>query len=241
MSNDERLPIFIGRDKREPLSYEVTARSLLAHSSKKLLVIPLSMSELQRHGLYTRPTGTRDGRLFDFISNLPMSTEFALTRFWVPYLCEYKGWALFVDGDWLFRDDVAKLFAYADPRYAVMVVKHFHERAETRKMDDQVQKQYPRKLWSALMLFNCGHRACRTLELDYLNHSHRHELHGFSWCHDDEIGELPMNWHVVDMDVAGYHLTRGTPELGVWGSQFDDEWMAYLEWDEFSKIDESKR
>lgn len=225
---EQPLVVMIGRDKREPLSYEVTARSMLLHSTRKLIIAPLSLPELRRADLYRRPTETRNGQLFDTISNLPMSTEFALTRFWVPYLSCYQGWSLFVDGDWLFRDDIAKLFAYADDKCAVMVVKHFHERAETEKMDGQVQKKYERKLWSALMLFNCGHTACANLDLDFLNNAHRHDLHKFRWCSDKEIGEIPENWHVVDMDVAGYHLTRGTPEVGVWGSEFDDEWLSYL-------------
>jgi hypothetical protein len=226
MSQIDHLRIFVGHDPREALSYAVTVRSMLAHTKAKLMVAPLSMTELR--DLYTRPTERRDGRLFDVISNLPMSTEFAIARFWVPYLCDYDGWALFVDGDWLFRNDVAKLFALRDDRYAVMVVKHFHERGEAEKMDGQVQKRYVRKLWSAMMLFNCGHPSCKRLDLDYLNHAPRHYLHKFRWCKDDEIGGLPQNWAVVDIEPYGYHLTLGTPELGVWGSDFDEEWLSHL-------------
>lgn len=235
---EPRLPVFIGFDSREPLSFAVTARSLLAHSSRKLLIVPLSMTELVRAGFYRRPTvRTADGAMVDLISDLPVSTEFALTRFWVPYLSGYTGWSLFVDGDWLFRDDVAKLFALADRSKAVMVVKHFHERHEASKMDGQAQKKYERKLWSAMMLFNCSHPACSKLDLEFLNTAHRHDLHQFRWCgRNGEVGNLPENWHVVDMEVAGYHLTCGTPELGVWGGQFDDEWLSYLSHDERQRL-----
>lgn len=222
------MRIFVGADQREPLSHAVTVKSLRLHCSAVPAIQPLGMIALQQAMLYRRPTEHRDGMLFDAISGQPMSTEFSLARFWVPYLCRYEGWALFVDGDWLFRDDVGKLFALADERYAVMVVKHFHDRDEAVKMDGQVQKHYPRKLWSSLMLFNCGHESCRRLDSTYLNTASYSDLHEFRWCKDEEIGDLPMNWHVVDMPVKGYHFTLGTPELGVRGSPFDDEWMTYL-------------
>ena len=38
------------------------------------------------------------------------STEFTYTRFLIPYLQDYTGWALFCDNDFLFLDDVTKIF-----------------------------------------------------------------------------------------------------------------------------------
>lgn len=224
----EVLRVFVGRDEREPLSYEVTCRSIRAHASRPLSIVPIGLRLLQGQHLYTRPTERRHGRLWDVISEQPMSTEFSVARFWVPYLCNYEGWALFVDGDFLFRDDIVKLFSLADDGYAVMCVKHHFIPEESTKMDGQIQRRYRRKLWSALMLFNCGHRSCARLDLDYLNNIHRDHLHQFRWCWDSEIGELPQQWHVIESGVSAYHFTKGTLELGIRGSAFDDEWSSYL-------------
>ena len=38
------------------------------------------------------------------------SIEFGMTRYLVPYLHGYKGWALFCDCDFLWLEDVDKLF-----------------------------------------------------------------------------------------------------------------------------------
>ena len=39
-------------------------------------------------------------------------TEFTFTRF--PVFKDYTGWALFIDCDFIFKQDVADLFALAD-------------------------------------------------------------------------------------------------------------------------------
>ena len=57
------------------------------------------------------------------------STDFAFSRFLVPLLSGFEGWALFMDCDMLMLDDVARLWALRDERYAVQVVKHEHGRA----------------------------------------------------------------------------------------------------------------
>ena len=48
------------------------------------------------------------------------STEFTFTRFLVPHLMNFKGWALFIDCDIIFLEDVTNLFALADEKYAIM-------------------------------------------------------------------------------------------------------------------------
>ena len=50
------------------------------------------------------------------------STEFTFTRFLIPALTNYKGWALFCDSDVVFLNDVKELFDQADDKYAVTTV-----------------------------------------------------------------------------------------------------------------------
>ena len=85
------------------------------------------------------------------------STEFTFTRFLIPTITEYNGWALFIDCDFVALEDVAKLFAQANDKYAVMCAQHDYTPKEGVKMDGQQQTSYPRKNWSSMMLVNCGH------------------------------------------------------------------------------------
>jgi lipopolysaccharide biosynthesis glycosyltransferase len=116
------MKIFVGYDIREDIAYQVCEYSIRKHQPAAQ-VIPLKQKELRDSGLYTRT--------IDPLS----STEFTFTRFLVPYLADYQGWAVFVDCDFVFIDDVAKLFEQADDKYAVMVVQHDYTPKEGLKMD----------------------------------------------------------------------------------------------------------
>ena len=58
----------------------------------------------------------------------------------------FKGWALFIDCDIVFLEDVNNLFSLADDRYAVMCVKHEFNPKPGLKMDGQGQTVYPGKI-----------------------------------------------------------------------------------------------
>jgi hypothetical protein len=220
--------VFIGHDPREQRSYDVCVASLYKHSS-----VDVDVSEVSRPTLgplYSRPT-EKDGcgQLWDVISNAPMATEFSLARFWVPFLADYRGWALFCDCDFMFRADVAELFALADDRYAVMVVKHFYDQQTGIKMDGRLQTVYPRKNWSSLMLFNCGHSSNLALSLERLNNARGKDLHQFDWLQDSDIGQLPINWNWLDLSAKAVHFTAGSPDMPGYENQpYADEWRSYV-------------
>src|SRR5690606_17567627 len=160
-----------------------------------------------------------DGQLWCPISDAPMATSFANSRFLTPWLTD-ADWALFCDGaDMLWLADPAEMFALADPKYAVQVVKRRHEPGEQTKMDKQVQTAYPRKNWSSVILWNRKHPANARLTLDMVNSLPGRDLHRFCWLEDDEIGELPLecNWLVgVDADEGSpklLHYTLGLPSM----------------------------
>lgn len=225
--------VFIGWSANEMEACLVADRSARAHTTIALSYTRVALLRLKALRLYTRPTEVRDGRLWDVVSDAPMSTEHAISRFFVPMLCDYKGWALFTDGDVLVRSDLGELFAQADPTKAVQVVQHGEERqGGVFKKDGDVQTQYHRKNWSSVMLFNCAHPAHRELTLADLNGRPGRDLHRFYWLRDDEIGALPAGWNYlvnvttpVPNPVHLAHFTLGIPSLpGHRDDPFADEW-----------------
>jgi lipopolysaccharide biosynthesis glycosyltransferase len=209
----------LGWDSREATAFHVATRTLHKHASTPALITGLNIENLAANGLLRRPTDTR-GQRYDILSNAPASTEFAISRFTVPFLAQ-TGWALFADCDVVFMGDVAELFYLADPKYAVMCVKHNFDNLSGSKMDSQSQVPYPRKLWSSVMLWNCDHPANKRLSLVDVNERPGRDLHALYWLHDSEIGDLPREWNWLvglqekpeNPKIA--HFTLGTPDLGV--------------------------
>ena len=226
--------VFIGWDAAEMRAHVVAAASLRRQTVACVDVRRLAMSELIAKGLYTRPTRTlENGQFWDDISGAPMTTGHAIGRFFIPYLCGYEGWALFTDGDVLFRADVSELFDLADQRYAVQVVQQTQRATEVVKKSGQPQTSYARKNWSSVMLFNCGHPANSRLALDILNGWPGRDLHAFKWLDGDEhLGALPPDWNYLvgvtepkPNRVALAHFTLGAPDIASHASdEFADEW-----------------
>ena len=211
------IKVFIGYDSREAVAYSVLAHSIHARASQPVSITPLMLSQLG--GIYTRERHPLQ------------TTDFSFTRFLTPYLCDYQGWALFMDCDMLFRDDIAKLWALRDERYAVQVVKHEHVPTETTKFMNQPQTRYEKKNWSSVMLFN--NAKCRALTPEFVNTASGLELHQFKWLGDDGlIGGLPHCWnHLVGYDAydpkaANVHYTVGGPYFTPYADcDYATEWL----------------
>lgn len=175
------------------------------------------------------------GRNWDVISNAPMSTEFAISRFLTPHLAQ-DGFALFMDCDMLVRRSLQPMFdlAMSRPDKAVWVVKHFYYPENTTKMDGCIQVQYERKNWSSVMLFNCEHPFCKALTPDVVNSVTGLHLHQFKWVPDDLIGDLNPEWnylvgHTSHVDPSIVHFTEGVPSMPKYEDvEFADEWRAVL-------------
>jgi hypothetical protein len=233
------LEIIYGADPRERLGAAVFQASILQHASQPVAFIPLHEPALRASQLYRRPHERRGNQLWCPISDAPMSTDFANSRFLVPWLARGP-WALFCDGaDMLARADIAELFSLADDRYALMAVQHRHEPTAPVKMDGQFQSRYQRKNWSSLMLWNLADPAHKKLTLDAVNKLPGRELHRFCWLKDEEIGALPTEWNFLvgvqsmpEADVKLAHFTNGTPEVGV----HDDRWWSRLWLDEATGV-----
>jgi hypothetical protein len=210
------IRVFIGFDPREASAFSVLAHSIHVRASVPVSVAPLMLSQL--------------APIFSRERNSLQSTDFAFTRFLTPYLSGYEGWSLFTDCDMLVLDDVAKLWALRDERYAVMVVKHDHRPRESVKFLGQPQTAYPKKNWSSVMLFN--NARCRVLTPEYVNTATGLELHQFKWLPDEAlIGALPGRWnHLVgydppSRDVSLVHYTLGGPYFEEYRNcEYAEEW-----------------
>lgn len=201
------IPIFVGYDKRESVAYHVFCQSIINHASRPVAITPLSLKSLDTY----RETHT-DG-----------SNQFIYSRFLVPHLMGYRGWAIFADGDMVCMDDIAKLWALRDERYAVMVVKHDYQTRHQRKYIgtalEAVNEDYPCKNWSSVVLWNCGHPSNFFLTPEHVMSATGSRLHRFSHLMPEEIGNLPKEWNVLaEEDTITFppklvHYTLGVPGM----------------------------
>lgn len=216
------LRIFIGWDSREPVAYHVLAHSILTRASAPVSITPLALPLLQ--SLMRRERGPLE------------STEFAFSRFLVPALCGYDGFAVFMDCDMICRTDIWRLvlrpLAARPGDHAIWVCPHDYTPRLATKFLGQVQTTYPRKNWSSLMVFD--NAQCRALTLDYVNTATGKELHRFEWLRDDQIGHLPLSWnYLVGEDHQSteppniVHFTNGGPYFSDYATcEYADEWFA---------------
>jgi len=250
------LTYYIGVDHREMEAFLRRANSALAYASKPLPIHQLEHLALRREQWFDRPWRiSEEGVMYDERDGKPFSTQFANTRFLTPLLAKnagYTGWALFTDCDWLWMDDPHKLMAYADPDKTVCVVKHNYQPSTAIKMDGQPQTKYNRKLWSALMLWNLSSPYLPTMEI--VNNAEGGILHAFGWLPDEQIGEIPEEWHwcpgispttakaVADeannkvSPISGIHFTLGIPGMAdrqptpfdqFWKNELKEHYLRY--------------
>lgn len=223
-SKEKTLNIYIGWDSREPIAADVCKYSIHENTS-----IPTNVVYLQQDNLRDRELYWRD---VDQLS----STEFTFTRFLTPYLNNYEGYAIFVDCDFLFTGDIADLMEQIDPEKAVTVVQHDYTPPEGTKMDGQKQLAYPRKNWSSMIVWNCGHPKNKTVDLNFVNNATGQELHRFTWLDDDDIGNLNPEWNWLvgwyreyrDGFPKALHYTEGGPWFDEYKKcEYAEVWNTY--------------
>lgn len=218
--------VYIGYDTREDVAYQVSKFSIL-NKSNGIDVHPLKLNDLREKKLYWRDEDKLG------------STEFTFSRFLIPELNKYQGWALFCDCDLLFLDDVNKLFDLADDKYAIMCAQHEYNPKEGTKMDGKAQTIYPRKNWSSVVLWNCGHPANQKINADLVNNPETtgKYLHRFSWLDDKEIGSISHEWNWLvgwysepsDGKPKAIHYTEGGPWFENYRHcDYHKEWKSHL-------------
>lgn len=225
-----RPQIFIGFDERQERAYEVCRGSILDNASGPIDIYPLNHKDLRRKQLFWREwvVDPKTGNYTDKIDGLPFSNQFSHTRFLVPEYCAYLGiresWAIFVDLDFVFFDDIYKIFndVYTTDGQALLyVVKHDFKPKNTEKMDHQIQTEYPRKLWSSMMLFHVPEvRQFTDLNLEYVNTAPSSALHRLEWVNEKYIGKIDESWNFIpghseeNTDkIRALHFTSGLPNM----------------------------
>ena len=169
------IRLFCGFDPREAIGFHVFVQSVIENTKSKISIIPLYGEQ-------------EDG-----------TNAFTYARFRIPEICGWSGFAIFADAsDMLAVGDVGALWDMRDQRKAVQVVKHDYQTRHPRKYVgtelEAENKDYPRKNWSSLILWNCGHKA----HFDHRDLLRGHDgsiLHRFSWLDDEQIGEIPKDWN----------------------------------------------
>ena len=197
------ITVFIGYDPDEAIAFHVCANSIIRHATQPINIVPLALNLVND---YTE-THT-DG-----------SNAFTYLRFLVPYLMDYQGHAIYIDGDMVVLDDIAKLDQLFSDTFAVQVVKHNYQTSQSIKYFGVKNENYPRKNWSSVILWNCAHDSNRLLTPEYVQQHAGAHLHRFTWLHDDDIGELPVEWNWLPDELGQnnqallLHYTLGIPCL----------------------------
>jgi len=195
------IPIFIGYDPREAIAYHTCVNSIIRHATKPVSIIPVALNLFADYKEIHA-----DG-----------SNHFIYTRFLVPHLMGFSGWALFIDGDMIVRDDITKLWELQNPYMDVMVVQHDYKTKMPVKYLGSKNEDYPRKNWSSVILWNCSSFPNRHLTPEFVQKSTGADLHRFTWLDDSRIGSLPPEWNWLpdeygaNQEAKLLHYTLGTP------------------------------
>ena len=213
------IPIWVGYDGREAAVFHAFQESVIAQASQPISFAPL-------HGpMLDGFDGQQDG-----------TNRFIYSRYLVPALMGFKGWAIFVDGDMIVTEDIVNLWELRDFSKAVMVVKHdyktkFHTKLIGTPLEAK-NESYPRKNWSSVVLWNCGHPKNRVLTKEFVAKAGGKFLHRFEWLDDKQIGELPKEWNWLVREypedkASLYHFTLGAPGFRTYLYP-DYKWHKYL-------------
>ena len=191
----------VGFDQREAISYHVFCQSVI-----DLATVPVHFLPLAENSLNQYKELHADG-----------SNRFIYSRFLTPYLMNFSGWAIYADVDMVCQADISELWSLRDESKAVQVVKHDYKTKSLKKYLGNINEDYPRKNWSSLILWNCGHPENSILTPDFIQSQTGSYLHRFSWLKDDLIGELEAEWNWLAIEYPEnpnakiIHYTLGTP------------------------------
>jgi hypothetical protein len=202
------LRIFVGFDERQRASFTTLSTSIFETATRPVSVSPLVLRTLPitRRGL----------------------TPFTFSRFLVPWLCEFRGAAIFMDADMLLASDITELEQFINEQEAVSVVRSIEPYEQT-----------------SFMLWNCAHPSHRKLIPEFIEQTDIN-LHAMEWVEEGEIGSLDPKWNQlvgyqdVDFGEGNIHYTMGIPAFPeTLSSPGADLWrkfaqlgMSAIPWDE---------
>lgn len=217
--------VFIGYDPREPVAFHACVNSIIRNSSVPVAITPLALKNFE--SFYKE--GHSDG-----------SNQFIYSRFLVPYLCGWAGHAIYLDGDMIVQGDISELWNLRSHWHAAQVVKHDYKTKAKKKYLGNKNEDYPRKNWSSVILWNCGHYAHRQMTPDFVERATGEFLHRFQWIQDERLGEIPKDWNWLateyedNLSAKLIHYTIGSPCF----KEYEDSPMSDLWHMEFSFLRE---
>ena len=197
----DMINIVVGFDQKEAVAFHTFTQSVIEKSSLPVTFTPLAVQTLKDY-----KEKHTDG-----------SNAFIYSRFLTPYLNNFKGWAIFADGDMICQADIKELWDLRDESKALFVVKHDYKTKASQKYLGNINENYPRKNWSSLILWNCGHPKHKILTPDFVANQTGQFLHRFSWLDNDDIGDLSKEWnwlaieYPINHSAKIIHYTLGTP------------------------------
>jgi len=219
MRTPEQVRIFVGYDPAEAVAYHTCCESIIRRASLPVVITPVALNTMR--GLYSE-THT-DG-----------SNEFIYSRFLVPWLSSWVGHALWLDGDMVVLDDIAKLWAYRRSDVGVQVVKHDYRTKFPIKYRGSANPDYPGKNRSSVILFNCAYAPHRMLSPDFVAGATGEFLHRFGWLQESAIGDIPAQWNhlVAEVDpnpeAKLLHYTIGLPAFQGYAEYEGEAWYREL-------------
>lgn len=216
------LEIVIGFTPEEVPAFYACMNSILNNTQSVCRFTPLYLPSLTNAGLYWRKDKG--------------ATDFSFSRFLAPYLAGYRGKVLFLDCDMIVKGDVQELFDALPLDKCVAVVKHDFTPKDGVKFGGLAKTNaYPKKLWSAVMVFNCSSQRVKSLTPKYVNEASGADLHQFAWTHEHRIVELPEAWQWIPnhsaLPIEDAKLIHYTEEAPWWpnypdkGSKEERIWL----------------
>jgi hypothetical protein len=184
------LQVYIGYDERQPLAFNVLQHSIRVNASEPIAITGLHLDQLpiKRRGM----------------------TAFTFSRFLVPYLCNFRGKALFLDADMVVTGDIAELFKSTNWSSSALV-----------------NKQQDKFEWASAILFNCDN--CKSLTPAFIDNE-KNQLFDFAWA-EHGVGEFPAEWNMAvgycdTSDAKLLHYTQGIPCWAETRGVDDGPWVA---------------
>ena len=89
----DTINVIIGYDEREAVAFHTCVQSIISNTSCHVNIIPLCLKNFSKY-----KENHEDG-----------SNEFIYSRFLSPYLMNFEGWVLYLDGDMVCNADLNKL------------------------------------------------------------------------------------------------------------------------------------
>lgn len=160
MTND--VTVYIDWDSADPAAADVCKYSIQAHANGDVKIVYLKEDDLIKRQIMT---------VFDQDD----STAISRNEFFVPFLNNFQGVAVYVKSYFIFRDDVCKLADIVDATKAVYTLPGQHE--------------------NDIVVWNCSHLKNITMSKDIINQKNDSFLSNYRWLESENFGELDFKWN----------------------------------------------